>query len=144
MASFEYKPWLHALRIGDATATLNGAEGTDGVFVALIDTGLYTPSDTHEFYSQIAAGIVNTPQEILSKVVQTDGKFNGAGVTFSNVTGETIEAIVFFRKNSGASSTWRLLFYEDALTNVVTGVPALPLTPNGVQINLTWNVRGIF
>ena len=142
---FEYLPWLRALLVGDATATLNGTEGDNGVYVALIDTGVYTPDPAHEFYSQIPSGaIIGTPQEILNKSVLTNGKFTGSGVSFVNVTGASIEAVAFYRKNAGADTTWRLVFYDTEIINVTTGLAGFPLNPNTGNLNLTWNVGGIF
>jgi len=44
---------------------------------------------------------------------------------------------VFYRKNAGANTTWRLVAYVD------TGGTGLPVTPNGGNINLNWNASGI-
>ena len=64
---------------------------------------------------------------------------DGADVTMLSVTaGPTCEALVFYRKNAGASSTWRLVAYIDS------GVTNLPVTPNGGDIDIIWNAAGIF
>lgn len=129
------------LRSGfDATHALDSAEGTTGVFCCLVDTATYTYSDAHEFYSSLA-GIVGTPREITVKTI-TDtangGVFDGNDVTFPTVTGVTAEAIVFYRQNAGANTTWPLIAYVD------TGVTNLPVTPNGGNIDLLFNASGIF
>ena len=74
--------------------------------------------------------------EIGSKTF-TAGVLDGADVTFSAVSGNSVEAIVLFVKNAGANSTWRLVEYVD------TSVTGLPVTPNGGDIALTWNASGI-
>jgi hypothetical protein len=48
-----------------------------------------------------------------------------------------VEALVLYRKNAGANTTWRLVAYID------TGVTGLPVTPNGSDITITWNASGI-
>ena len=102
----------------------------------LVDTGTYTYSATHQFYSSLA-GVVGTDQEITAKT-QALGVFDGNDVTFPAVTGATVEAIVLYRKNAGANTTWPLIAYID------TGVTGLPVTPNGGNILANWNASGIF
>lgn len=121
---------------GTSNNLLNSAEGTTGVYAALIDTGTYTYSAAHQFYSSLS-GIVGTPQEILTKT-QTNGTFDGDNVTFTGVTGNSAEAIVLYRRNAGANTTWPLIAYID------TSVTGLPVTPNSGDITITWNASGIF
>ena len=115
---------------------LNSAEGATGVYVALIDTGTYTYNAAHQFYSSLS-GIVGTDQEILTKT-QVNGVFDGADVIFTAVTGNTVEALVLYRKNAGANTTWPLICYID------TGVTNLPFTPNGGNAQIAWHASGIF
>lgn len=121
---------------GTANNELDSSEGTTGVFCALVDTGTYTFAQTHQYYSDLS-GVVGTDQEITSKT-QTQGVFDGANLTFSSVSGNTVEALVLYRKNAGANTTWPLILYLD------TGVTGLPVTPNGGDITVTWNASGIF
>ena len=103
--------------------------------VALIDTGTYTYSSAHQFYSDIS-GVVGTPQTLTSKSV-TNGVFDAADVTFTSVSGNTVEALVIYI-DTGTASTSRLVAYID------TSVTGLPLTPNGGNVTITWNASGIF
>jgi hypothetical protein len=135
MANTLYPTWKSALLQNSADSDLDGT-GATGVFVALVDTGLYTYSAAHEFYSSLA-GVVGTDQEIGTKTY-AGGLFDGADVTYTAVTGNSAEALVLYRKNAGANTTWRLIAYID------TGVTGLPVTPNGGDINITWNASGIF
>lgn len=121
---------------GTANNALNSSEGVTGVYAALVDLGTYTYSATHQFYSSLS-GVVGTDQEILTKT-QTAGVFDGTDLTFPSVTGATCEAIVLYRKNAGANTTWPVVTYLD------TGVGGLPVTPNGGDITITWNASGIF
>ncbi len=103
--------------------------------VALIDTGTYTYSDTHDFFNDVT-GVVGTPQTLTSKSV-TNGVFDAADVTFTSVTGNSVEALLIYI-DTGTSTTSRLVAYID------TGVTGLPVTPNGGDITITWNASGIF
>ncbi len=135
MSNALYPTWKSALLQNSADSDLDGT-GATGVFVALVDTGTYTYSAAHEFYSSLS-GIVGTDQEIGTKTY-TGGLFDGADVTYTAVTGNSAEALVLYRKNAGANTTWRLIAYID------TGVTGLPVTPNGGDISITWNASGIF
>ena len=134
MSNAVYPKYKEALLSGSADSALTGT-GATGLFVALVDTGLYTYSAAHEFYSSLA-GVVGTDQEIAS-VTRTNGLIDGADVTFTAVTGNSVEALVLYRKNAGANTTWRLVAYID------TGQTGLPVTPNGGNITITWNASGI-
>lgn len=136
MANALYPLWKQELLKGTSNNLLNSAEGTTGVYAALIDTGTYTYSAAHQFYSSLT-GIIGTPQEILTKT-QTSGTFDGDNVTFTGVTGNSAEAIVLYRRNAGANTTWPLIAYID------TSVTGLPVTPNSGDITITWNASGIF
>ena len=135
MANAVYPIYKQSLLAGDANADLDNNTATDGPFVALIDTATYTYSAAHDFYSDLS-GIVGTDQRITTPTV-VNGLFDGDNVTFTAVTGATIEALVIYRKNAGANTTWRLVAYID------TGVTGLPVTPNGGDITITWNASGI-
>lgn len=136
MSNAIYSKFKQEILKGTANNLLNSAEGATGVYAALVDAGTYTFSDTHQFYSSLS-GIVGTDQEILTKT-QVDGIFDGTDVTFAAVTGASAEAIVLYRKNAGANTTWPLIAYLD------TGMTGLPVTPNGGNITVTWNASGIF
>lgn len=136
MANALYPKWKEAVQQHSANSSLAGS-GTTGVYAALVDTGVYTYSASHEFYSSVVSAQIGTEQEITSKTY-TNGVFDGADLTVPSVSGNTAEAIVIFIKNGGANSTWRLVGYLD------TGVSGLPVTPNGGSIAINWNASGIF
>lgn len=136
MANALYPKWKEALLQGSAGSALNGS-GTTGVYVALVDTGTYTYSAAHQYYSDLS-GIVGTDQEIGATKSYTNGVFDGADVTHPSVTGASCEALVIYIKNAGANTTWRLVAYIDS------GVTGLPVTPNGGNIDVAWNASGIF
>lgn len=136
MANALYPLWKQEILKGTSNNLLNSAEGATGVYAALVDTGTYTYSAAHQFYSSLS-GVVGTDQEILTKT-QVTGTFDGTDLTYTAVTGASCEAIVLYRKNAGANTTWPLIAYID------TGVTGLPVTPNGGNITITWNASGIF
>lgn len=107
---------------------INLSSGT--VKVALIDTGTYTYSAAHEFFSSVS-GVVGTPQTLNTKTF-TNGVFDAADVTFPAVTGATAEALIVYI-DTGVAGTSRLILFQD------TGVTGLPVTPNGGDINLVFD-----
>ena len=136
MANAIYPLFKQELMKGTSNNHLNSSEGATGVYCALVDTGTYTYSTAHQFYSSLS-GVVGTDQEILTKT-QTNGTFDGTDLTYTAVSGSSAEALVLYRKNAGANTTWPLIAYID------TGVTGLPVTPNGGNIAITWNASGIF
>lgn len=131
MANAIYPLYKQALLDGDSNIDLN--DGT--VKVALVDTGTYTYSASHDFLSDLT-GVVGTAQTIAATTV-SNGLFDGDNVTFTAVTGNTVEALVIYI-DTGVAGTSRLVAYID------TGVTGLPVTPNGGDITITWSGSGIF
>jgi hypothetical protein len=120
----------------DANKSLNQT-GSNAPYASLITTSSgYVYSAAHQFYTSLT-NIVGTPQPITTPTV-VNGTFDGDDVTFTAVSGTVVGAIVIYRQNAGANTTWRLTLYED------TSVTGLPVTPNGGNIVITWNASGIF
>lgn len=130
MANALYPKWKEAISQNTANSALTGT-----VKVALVDTATYIYSATHEFLSSLS-GVVGTAQTIGTKTY-TNGVFDGADVTFTAVSGATVEALVIYI-DTGVAGTSRLVAYID------NGVTNLPVTPNGGDIAITWNASGIF
>ena len=120
----------------DASKSLDQSTANVAPWAALVDTGTYTYSAAHQFYSSLS-GVVGTDQQITTPTVAS-GLFDGDDVTFPSVTGASVEAVVVYRKNAGANTTWRLVIYDD------TSITGAPVTPNGGNITVTWNASGIF
>jgi len=131
MANALYPKWKEAVIQGAANSSLTGT-----VKAVLVDTGTYTYSAAHQFYTDLT-GVVGTPQTIAAPKTYTNGIFDGADVTFSGVSGASIEALVIFI-DTGTAATSRLVAYMDS------GVTGLPVTPNNGDILVTWNAAGIF
>lgn len=131
MANAIYPKFKEALL--DASSNVDINDGT--VKAALVDTGTYTYSSAHDFYDDVS-GVVGTPQTINNTTV-TNGVFDGDDISNVAVSGNSIEAIIIYI-DTGVAGTSRLVAYID------TGVTGLPVTPNGGNINTTWNASGIF
>jgi hypothetical protein len=131
MANAIYPLYKQALIDGDTLVDLNDLT----VKVALVDTGTYTYSGAHQFLTSLT-GVVGTAQTIANTTVN-NGLFDGDNVTYTSVTGNSAEALVIYI-DSTVAATSRLVAYIDS------GVTGLPVTPNGGDIVVTWNVSGIF
>jgi hypothetical protein len=131
MANAIYPLYKQALLDADSDSDLD--DGT--VKVALVDTGTYTYSAAHQFLSSLS-GVVGTAQTINNTTV-TNGTFDGDNVTFTSVSGNSVEALVYYI-DTGVAGTSRLVAYID------TGQTGLPVTPNGGNITITFDAAGIF
>jgi hypothetical protein len=109
---------------------------TDTIKVALVDTGTYTFSAAHQYYSSVSSSVVGTPVALANKTV-TSGVFDADDAVFSAVTGVSIEAYVVY-KDTGSAATSPLIAYFD------TASAGLPVTPNNGTITITFNASGIF
>lgn len=105
---------------------------TDTIKAVLVDTGTYTPNLTsHEFLSDISGGARIATSGAFASKTTTGGAADAADVTFTSVTGASIEAIVIY-KDTGSDATSPLIAYIDTATG-------LPITPNGGDIIVTWD-----
>lgn len=130
MANVVYPKYKEAVIQASANSSLAGT-----LKVALIDTGTYTYSASHEFWTSASASSIGTPQTLASKTY-VNGLLDAADSTFPAVTGTTAEALIIYL-DTGTASTSRLVAYID------TGVTGLPVTPNGSDITVAWNASGI-
>ena len=127
MANVIYPLYKEALISGGSNVNLSS--GT--VKIILVDTADYTYSAAHNFLDDVAAaGRVATTAALGTKTV-TNGVFDAADTSFATVTGDTSEALVIY-VDTGVESTSTLVAYIDTATG-------LPVTPNGNNINLTFD-----
>ncbi len=105
---------------------------TDTIKVILVDTGAYTPQTAvHQYLSDVAGSSrVAGPMTLTAKTT-TGGAADAADVTFTSVSGPSIEAIIIY-SDTGTESTSPLIAYIDTATG-------LPITPNGGDIIVTWD-----
>ena len=105
---------------------------TDTVKVILVDTGAYTPQTAvHQYLADIPISARIAGPVTLTSKTTTGGAADGADVTFTSVTGASIESIIIY-SDSGTEATSPLIAYIDTATG-------LPITPNGGDIIVTWD-----
>jgi formaldehyde-activating enzyme involved in methanogenesis len=104
---------------------------SDTIKAALVSSAYSPTLATDEFYSEISANVLNTPQTLGTKTL-TLGVFDAADITFTAVTaGATAKAVVLY-KDTGLAGSSPLLAYID----VITG---FPLATNGGDIQVVWD-----
>lgn len=108
------------------------AFAADNIKAVLVDTGTYTFSVAHEFLSDIAVGARVATSGNLAGKTTTNGVADANDVTFTAVSGSTIEAVVLY-KDTGTASTSALIAYIDTATS------GLPATPNTGDITVVWD-----
>ena len=100
------------------------------ITIALVDTGVYTFSTSHQFRSDVSNSAVISSTELSNKTV-TSGVFDADDATFTSVTGANCEALLLFQ-DTGVQNTSRLIAYVDSATG-------LPILPNGGDITVVFS-----
>lgn len=103
---------------------------SDNVKAVLVTSG-YTFSASHKHYNDVTPAARVTSEILLSEKTTTDGAADAADITFENVSGAQVRAIVLY-VDTGTESTSSLIAYLDTATG-------LPITPNGGDIIVTWD-----
>jgi len=99
----------------------------------LVDAGAYSADlAAHDFLDDIPVGARIATSANLASKTSTNGVFDAADVTFSTVTGNSIEAIVLYNDSPATEGTKHLIAYIDNATG-------LPVTPNGGDITVQWD-----
>lgn len=110
-----------------------GSLSWGGTLKAALLTSAYSVNlVTHEFYSSAVAAVVGTPQTITSPLVLSDGVCDGDDVIWTALTGSAVAQMVIYKDLGGSNTTWPLIVYIDTMSG-------LPFTPNGTDVNLTWD-----
>jgi hypothetical protein len=132
MANALYPLWKQEVIKATANTALTGT-----LKVALVDTGTYTYSAAHQFYSSVT-GVAGTPVALGTKTY-VNGVLGAANSTFTAVSNGSVtcEALILY-VDTGTAATSPLVAYMD------TGITNMPVTPNGGDITVTWNGSGIF
>ena len=113
-------------------AFLNGSINmvANTISIALVDTGVYTYSATHQFRNEVSNSAVISSTTLANKTI-TNGVFDADDATFSSVTGANCEALLIFQ-DTGIQTTSRLIAYIDSATG-------LPILPNGGDITVAFS-----
>jgi hypothetical protein len=109
-------------------ATINMSANT--ITLALIDTGVYTYSTSHQYRSDVANSAVISTATLENKTI-TSGVFDADDATFTSVSGANCEALILFA-DTGVQGTSRLIAYIDSATG-------LPILPNGGDITVAFS-----
>lgn len=105
---------------------------TDTIKAVLVDTGTYTQNlSAHEFLSDVSSGARIATSGAFTSKATTGGAADAADVTFTSVSGASIEAIILY-KDTGVDATSSLIAFIDTATG-------LPITPNDGDIIVTWD-----
>lgn len=105
---------------------------TDVIKVILVDTGAYTPqTSVHQYLSDIPTSARIAGPVTMTGKATTGGAADANDVTFTAVSGASIEAIIIYI-DSGTEATSPLIAFIDTATG-------LPITPNGGDIIVTWD-----
>ncbi len=105
---------------------------TDTIKVVLVDNGAYTPqTSVHQYLSDIPTSARIAGPVTLTSKATTGGAADAGDITFTAVSGTSIEAIIIY-VDSGAEATSPLIAFIDTATG-------LPITPNGGDIIVTWD-----
>ena len=100
------------------------------ITIALVDTGVYTYSATHQFRNEVSNSAVISSTTLANKTI-ANGIFDADDATFSSVTGANCEALLIFQ-DTGIQTTSRLIAYIDSATG-------LPILPNGGDISVAFS-----
>lgn len=104
---------------------------TDTIKAVLVDTGTYTVNlASHQFYSDLT-GVVGSPSSAFTTKTTAAGVADADDLVFPSVSGSSAEALVIYQ-DTGSTTTSRLIAYIDTATG-------LPVTPNGGDIDVTWD-----
>jgi hypothetical protein len=113
-------------------AFLNGSINmvANTITIALVDTGVYTYSASHQYRNEVSNSAVISSTTLANKTI-TNGVFDADDATFSSVTGANCEALLIFQ-DTGIQTTSRLIAYIDSATG-------LPILPNGGDISVAFS-----
>lgn len=135
MANAIYPNFFNAVMTGNVVSLT-----ANTVKVALWDTSSDPYDDKNVYYSDLNHASGHTANSTLTLKTMgsvSNGVFDAANVTFSSVSGNQSEALIFYI-DTGNWSTSRLIAYID------TGISGLPVLPNGSDINIEWSDSGIW
>lgn len=122
MANALYDTGRDAFLNGDIDYT------ADTIKMALVSSS-YTPNlNTHDFWNDVSANVVGTPQTLAGKSTSA-GIANCSDVTFSAVAGGSTVAYIVLYKDTGTPATSQLIACYDTATG-------LPIVTSGADITI--------
>lgn len=133
MANAIYPKYKQALL--DASTNTDINDGDVRMILLDLNDDAYNAAD--EFLSDILAGARVAVSTTLQATTVVNGVFDADNITLTGVSGDVCEALIFY-VHTGVEGTSRLVAFMD------TGVSGFPITPDGGNINVTFNGSGIF
>lgn len=104
---------------------------SDTIKVALLKSA-YTPNmSAHEFYTDLGANVLGTPQTLGTKSVAL-GVFDAADVTYAAVAAGDTAAAVAIYKDTGVAGSSPLIGFID-------GITGFPFVTNGGDVTVVWD-----
>lgn len=103
----------------------------DNVKAILVSSGYTVNASSHSTFQDVTPAARVTSPILLDSKTTNGGAADAADITFENVTGAQVRAIVLY-VDSGTENTSPLIAYLDTATG-------LPITPNGGDIIVTWD-----
>lgn len=117
------------------SAEINMSSAANNIAIVLVDTDDYSFSDSHTVLNDVTGASRIATATLGSKTV-TNGVFDSADATFSNVTGDQAEALIIYHdvKVGGVTeaNSCTLIAYIDTATG-------LPITPGGGDITVAFS-----
>ena len=136
MANAIYPEWKE-----DAIQFTSGRSlASTNVRVAFVDTGTYTYSSAHEFYSSLSGmnPATRAGGQALGSKTYSNGTFDAADSVFSALSGATtLEGIIIYIDDGTADASSPLFLYLD------TGITGSGFTPAGADVTIQWDAAGI-
>lgn len=138
MANAAYPLWKQEL----IKATANTALNSTNVRTSFIDTGVYTYSAAHQFWTSYSTGVwPNTRATGIALTTRTyvNGTLDADDALFSAFSNGSVslEGIGIY-VDTGTDGTSPLVLYLD------TSITGMPFTPSGADVTIQWNASGIF
>lgn len=115
------------------------APNIKAILVNTITATIYTYSAAHQYLDDVASGAILSTSGNLASKTFTNGIFDADDLTpaFASVgAGDALEAVILY-EDTGSGATSELIIYIDSATG-------LAITPDGNNINMTFNATGIF
>jgi hypothetical protein len=104
----------------------------------LVDAADYTFSAAHDFLNDVAAGARVATSPALTNKTITSGTFDADDYTFTAVTGDQAEYLIYYDDTPGTEATKQLILFLDTFTS------GMPVTPNGGDIAVQLHASGIY
>lgn len=103
---------------------------SDTIKAVLVNTALYTVNlATHDALNDISEGARVATSSALSSKSVTGGVFDAADLSYTAITGASVEALVLYVDSGAESTSWLIAYIDTA-----TGLPTATLTANNIAV----------